>query len=125
MHLSARVIAVQQHANSVLLSLSALENAIAWRGAACQVASSVGADGSCHVLPLASEQQIAAGADIESVLAAIFPPPPWVGSGAVTFAHRASEVAWIPPSSRLMSSEPERERAGAEVKRAARGAIHG
>jgi DNA-binding CsgD family transcriptional regulator len=92
MHLSAGDIAALEHASTVLLSPFAFEDAMAWRRASCRaVEACVGADGSSHVLPLASEPQIAASADIERALAAIFPPPPWIIE-ALTVRRRAQSL---------------------------------
>ena len=89
MHLSAGDIAALTHANTVLLSPFAFDDAMAWRRASCKaVEACVGADGSSHVLPLASEPPIAATPDIERALAAIFPAPPWVVE-ALTVRRRA------------------------------------
>ena len=89
MHLSGRDIDALEHANTVLLSPFAFENAMAWRRASClAVQACVGADASSHVLPLASEPPIAARADVERALWAIFPPPQWIVE-ALTVRRRA------------------------------------
>jgi len=89
MHLSSGDIAALEHANTVLLSPFAFENATAWRRASClAVQACVGGDASSHVLPLAGEPQIAARADVERALWAIVPPPQWIVH-ALTVRRRA------------------------------------
>lgn len=79
MHLSAGDIAALERASTALLSPFAFENASDWRRAACRaVEECVGADGSSHALPMVGEPMIAASAEIERALDAIFPPPPWM-----------------------------------------------
>jgi DNA-binding NarL/FixJ family response regulator len=93
MHLSAGDIAALEHATTVLLSPFAFENAMEWRRASCRaVESCVGGDGSSHALPLAGEPMIAATADIERSLEAIFPPPAWMVE-ALTVRRRALSLS--------------------------------
>src|SRR5215207_5560217 len=89
MHLSAGDIAALEHANTVLLSPLAFEDALAWRRAACRaVEACVGGDGSSHALPVKDEPMIAASAEIERALEAIFPAPDWM-VGGLTVRRRA------------------------------------
>jgi DNA-binding CsgD family transcriptional regulator len=89
MHLSARDIAALEHANTVLLSPFAFDDALAWRRAACRaVEACVGGEGSSYALPMAGEPMIAASAEIERALEALFPPPDWIIE-ALTVRRRA------------------------------------
>jgi DNA-binding CsgD family transcriptional regulator len=89
MHLSAGDIVALERATTVLLSPFAYDNAMEWRRAACRaVEECVGGDGSSYALPMTGEPLIAASADIERALLALFPPPAWIVD-ALTVRRRA------------------------------------
>jgi DNA-binding CsgD family transcriptional regulator len=93
MHLSAGDIAALERASTALLSPFAFESASAWRRAACRaVEACVGGDGSSFALPIAGEPLIAASADIERALHALFPPPAWIVE-ALTVRRRALSLS--------------------------------
>jgi len=93
MHLSAGDIAALERASTALLSPFAFEDASAWRRAAClAVEECLGGDGSSYALSLAGEPMIAASAEIERALNAIFPPPPWMVE-ALTVRRRALSLS--------------------------------
>ena len=93
MHLSAGDIAALERASTVLLSPFAFENAMEWRRASCRaVEACIGGEGSSHALPMAGEPMIAASAEIERALDAIFPPPDWMVE-ALTSRRRALSLS--------------------------------